>query len=290
MQELDAAAYKLHPYRNPVVGWLSDVESATTSEQQAYYRKFYQPNNAIVSLAGDFDADKALDAVARRFGAIPAGSPPVSRILNEPQQKGEKRVAVRWRSKIPRLAMAFHTPAIANEDSYALQALAVVLSEGKASRLYQRMVERERSVTFVTADYGESKDPTLFHIRAEARGEHTREEMESAIYNELEKVATGDVGDREVERAKRQIEAHYILSRERTLDQAMLLGQIETLSGLGYIDSYLERIAGVTAADLSRVCARYLQEDNRTVAYLVSDGTPNGNGEIHEDALTEDEE
>jgi zinc protease len=290
MQELDAAAYKLHPYRNPVVGWLADVELATTSEQQAYYRKYYQPNNAIIALAGDFDADEALEATARRFGSIPSGLEPVSRILSEPQQRGEKRVAVRWRSKVPRLAMAYHAPAIADSDSYALQTLAVILAEGKASRLYQRMVERERSVTFVTADYGESKDPTLFHIRAEARGEHTREEIEAAIYNELEKVAGGGVDEREVSRAKRQIEAHYILSRERTLDQAMLLGQMETLSGLDYIDTYLDRISRLTASDIARVAAQYLQQDNRTVAYLVSDGSENGDGAMDENVETEDVE
>jgi zinc protease len=290
MQELDAAAYKLHPYRNPVVGWLSDVELATTSEQQAYYRKYYQPNNAILVLAGDFDADEALEAAERRFGAIPSGLEPVSRILGEPPQRGEKRLAVRWRSRVPRLAIAYHTPAIGASDSYALQTLAVILAEGKASRLYQRMVERERSVTFVTADYGESKDPTLFHIRAEARGEHTREEMEASIFDELEKVAAGNIDERELNRAKRQIEAHYILSRERTLDQAMLIGQMETLAGLDYIDTYLERISKLTAADIARACASHLQADNRTVACLVSDGTENGDGEIHEDSVMEDDE
>jgi zinc protease len=272
MQELDAAAYKIHPYRNPVIGWLEDVERATAAEQQAYYRKYYRPNNAVLVLAGDFDTDEALDEVSRRFAGIPAGHQPASRIVAEPEQRGEKRVAVRWRSKVPRLGMAYHAPPIAHDDSYALQALAVVLAEGKASRLYQRMVEREQSVTFVTADYGESMDPTLFHIRAEARGGHGGDEIEAAIYDELNAVAAGAIGTRELDRAKRQIEAHYILSRERSLDQAMLLGQIETLSGLDYVETYLGRIAQVTADDLARVAARYFDEDNRTVAHMVPDG------------------
>ena len=97
----------------------------------------------------------------------------------EPDQRGEKRLQVQWRSKVPRLAIAYHAPEIAHADSYALQVLNLILTEGKTSRLYQRLVEREQSVTFVTAEYGESKDPTLFHIRAEARGEHTAEEIEA---------------------------------------------------------------------------------------------------------------
>jgi zinc protease len=89
----------------------------------------------------------------------------------EPPQRGERRLVVRWRSKVPRLSIAYHAPEIAAPDTYALQVLAVVLAEGKASRLYQRMVEKEQTVIFVSAEFGESKDPTLFHIRAEARSE-----------------------------------------------------------------------------------------------------------------------
>jgi zinc protease len=180
---------------------------------------------------------------------------------------------VRWRSKIPRLAIAYHVPEIAHPDTYALQVLAVVLAEGKASRLYQRMVEREQTVTFVSAEYGESKDPTLFHIRAEARGEHSIDEIEASIYDELANVEANGVTPHELDRAKHQIEAHFILSRERTLDQAILLGQIETLYGLDYIDSYLQRINDVTPHDIVQVCARYLSEDNRTVGHLMSDGS-----------------
>src|SRR3989449_878371 len=164
-QEQEAAAYKMHPYRNPIVGWLQDVERATAAEQQAYYRKHYHPNNAILVITGDFQTDRVLESVARHFAGIPAGPAADPVTIVEPEQRGEKRVAVRWRSKIPRVAITYHAPAIAHPDSYALQVLGVILAEGKASRLYQRMVEREQNVTFVTAEYGESKDPTLFHIR-----------------------------------------------------------------------------------------------------------------------------
>src|SRR2546428_7887365 len=273
LQEQEATAFKVHPYRNPIVGWLQDVERATVEEQQAYYRRYYHPNNATLVLAGDFETDQALAKVERAFGSIPTGTPPPSMLLKEPPQRGERRLIVRWRSKVPRLAIAYHAPQIAHVDSYALQVLGVVLSEGKASRLYQRLVEREQSVTFVSAEYGESKDPTLFHIRAEARGDHSIAEIESSIYKELDSIAAGELSQHELDRAKHQIEAHFILSRERTLDQAILLGQIETLYDLDYIDSYLPRINAVTAADVAAACSRYLNEDSRTVALLLSDGS-----------------
>jgi zinc protease len=273
IQEIDAAAYKIHPYRNPIVGWLQDVERASAEEQQAYYRRFYQPNNAVLVLVGDFETNAVIDRVQKVFSSVPAGPQPGPMSLVEPEQYGEHRLVVRWRSKIPRLAMAYHAPQIAHTDTYALQILGVILSEGKASRLYQRMVEREQSVTFVTAEYGESKDPTLFHVRAEARGAHSIDTIEASIHDELNQIATIGVTPHEIERAKHQIEAHFILSRERTLDQAILLGQIETLHGLDYVDTYLDRISKITAADVSDVCTRYLREDNRTVAQLLSDGS-----------------
>ena len=278
LQEEEATAYKLHPYRNPIVGWLQDVERATVEQQQAYYRRYYHPNNAILVIAGDFDAEDVLKKVDRVFGSIPAGAQPEPMLLEEPPQRGERRLIVRWRSKVPRLAIAYHAPKIAAPDSYALQVLAVVLTEGKASRLYQRMVEREQSVTFVSAEYGEAKDPTLFHIRAEGRGDHSINEIEASIHDELAKISTDGVTTHELDRAKHQIEAHFILSRERTLDQAILLGQIETLYGLNYIDSYLKRIDAVNGANVADVCRRYLKENSRTVGQLLSDGSE-GDGE-----------
>ena len=273
LQEEEATAFKVHPYRNPIVGWLQDVERATVEQQQTYYRRFYHPNNAILVIVGDFTTDDVLKKVDRAFGSIPAGAQPAPMLLEEPPQRGERRLIVRWRSKVPRLAIAYHAPSIAAADSYALQVLGVVLAEGKASRLYQKLVEREQSVTFVSAEYGEAKDPTLFHIRAEGRGEHSVDEIEASIHDELASISREALSTHELDRAKHQIEAHFILSRERTLDQAILLGQIETLHGLNYIDSYLQRINDVTAADLADVCTRYLNENNRTVGQLLSDGS-----------------
>jgi zinc protease len=150
--------------------------------------------------------------------------------------------------------------------------LGIILTEGKSSRLYQRLVERDQTVTFVSADYGESKDPTLFHFRAEGRGQHTAEEIEASIYDELRRIVSDGITDAELERAKHQIQAHFVLSRERTADQAMLFGQIESLCGLSYIDTYIRRITAITPVEVSAVCARVLGADNRTVGYLVPDG------------------
>src|SRR2546426_2807846 len=95
LQELEASAYKVHPYRNPIVGWLQDVERATVEQQQAYYRRYYHPNNATLVIAGDFNTQDVLKNVEHAFGSVPAGTPPPSMLLKEPPQRGERRLIVR---------------------------------------------------------------------------------------------------------------------------------------------------------------------------------------------------
>ncbi len=271
MQELQATAYRRHPYGNPVVGWLQDLEATTREGMQAYYRRFYNPANATLVLVGDFDVEQALDRAEEAFGSIPAGSPSDPVQISEPEQLGEKRITLRWRSDVPRLAIAYHTPRVGHEDSFPLQVLSVILTEGKSSRFYQRLVDTDQSATFVGADYGEASDPTLFHIRCESRGDHEPAAIEASIFDELQSIAADGVSEHELERAKHQIEAHFVLSKERTLDQAILLGQIETLCGLGYVDTYLSRIAAVDSAQVADVCRRYLGEKNRTVAWMLQE-------------------
>jgi len=223
-------------------------------------------------LVGDFDTDRALEKVAAAFEGIPSSAAAGDAVDAEPAQQEERRLDLRWRSEVPRLAIAYHAPEIGHPDSYPLQVLAVALAEGKASRLYQRMVEREEATTFVTAEYGESKDPTLFYIRAESCGVHPPGAIEASIHDELARIASEGITQGELDRAKHQIEAHFVFSMERALDQAMLLGQIETLASLDYIDQYLPRVRQVEGDRVGDVAARYLTDRNRTVGWLLGGG------------------
>ena len=274
MQELNAKAFGKHTYRNPVIGWQPDLENATREGMEAYYRRHYHPANATLVIAGDFDTDDALDSIRNAFEPIPAEPVQTYEPSAEPAQEAERRVTLRWRSDVPRLAMAYHAPQIADPDSYPLQVLAAILGEGKSSRLYQRLVERERATTFASAEYGESRDPTLFYIRAESRGGVEPEAIEASIDDELARIVSDGVSSEELNRAKHQIEAHFVFSMEKSLDQAMLFGQIETLAGLDYIDSYLPRIREVDADRVVASCARYLCRENGTVGWLLGDGGP----------------
>src|SRR5690606_24094572 len=119
--------------------------------------KHYQPQNATLVLVGDFDTEAALDRVRRAFESIPGGAAAADEIGSEPAQHGERRFELPFPSEVPRFALAHHAPPIGHPDSYPLQVLAVALAEGKASRLYQRLVEGDHAVTFVSAEYAESK-------------------------------------------------------------------------------------------------------------------------------------
>jgi len=141
------------------------------------------------------------------------------------------------------------------------------------------LVEREQSVTFASAEYAESKDPTLFHIRAEARGDHTAEEIEASIHEELDRIVNEGATTQELDRSKHLVQAHFILSRERAVDQAMLLGQVEALYGLSYIETYLDKISSIAPEDVASVCSKYLTAANRTVGYLIPDGSANDDAE-----------
>jgi zinc protease len=281
--EVWATAFRQHPYHWPTVGWLDDLESATGADMKAYYDKWYHPRNATLVIVGDFNTDEALEKVEQVFSPIPAGPEFKPLRIIEPHQKGEKRVTVKKDTPVERLLIGFHAPAVADPDSYPLQIAEALLSTGKASRLYKRLVEQDHSVTVASVGYHDHIDPSLFYIQAELKPGFKLEQVERAIYEEIDRLKNEAISDAEIEKAKRQIEADLVLTSEEPLQQAILLGQYETIAfeervpdearGYKYLNTMLDHIRAVTAEDLARVAQKYFTEDNRTVGYLVDDGT-----------------
>ncbi len=268
-QEVQATAFREHPYRNPVVGWIQDLERATAEEMEAYYRRFYHPNNAVLVIVGDFETQPVLARVRELFGGIPRGpEAPAVRIV-EPPQRGEKRVVVKKVTNLERLLIAWKAPQMAHPDSYALQVASALLSRGKTSRLYQRLVERDQSVVFARTAFEEAVDPTLFFLQAELKPDAQLAAVERAALEEVERLSKEEVPADELEKAKNLIEAEFILDNETTLFQAILVGLAEAMQSHTYLDTYIENIRRVTAADVQRVARTYLSADNRTVGWLV---------------------
>ena len=269
-EELMAAAFKAHPYRWPVIGWMADIQSINRDDLYNYYRTYYAPNNATIVVVGDFDTDKLLKKIGGSFGTIPKGPAPLEHSLIEPSQRGERRVVVKKEAQLPYIAMAYHVPNFKDPDSYPLEVLSVILSGGKSSRLYQSLVYKKQIALYAGGDYeGISKDPHLFYFYASVATGKKVEEVESALYEEIEKLKNEPVTDREIEKAKNQLEASFVMSQDSVFYQGMLLGKYETVGDWRLKDKYLEGIRKVTKNDLQRVVKKYFTEDNRTVGILI---------------------
>lgn len=184
------------------------------------------------------------------------------------------------------MVIGYHAPAVAHADSYPLKVAEALLSTGKSSRLYQRLVEQDQSVTKADASYHDHIDPTLFYFQHEIKPGFNLADVERATYEEIDRLKRADIASSEIEKVKRQVEASLVLSSEEPLQQAMLLGQYETIAsdervpedsrGYHYLNSLMDRIAAVTTEDVARVAEKYFTEDNRTVGYLINDTEEHG--------------
>ena len=272
VEEVYATAYKVHPYHWPVIGWMSDIKSITVDDLRRYYRTYYAPNNAIVVVVGDVDAQEVFRDVEEYFGVLPKGEdpPPVTSV--EPPQRGEKRVTVESPEvRLSFVMLAYHTPSIASGDEYALAVLTNVLGEGKSSHLYQRLVYEEKAAVFTSAHYqGVSKDPSLLYLYAGLVPGRSPKDVEVILREEVAKMKRGEFTDRELEKAKNQVKASFIYGMDSNFYRAMNMGRLEVLGvGWQYMESYVDKIGEVTREEVIRVAKEYLEDTNLTVGILV---------------------
>ncbi len=265
-----AVAYIVHPYRRPVIGWMGDIKNMTREDLKRYYRVYYAPNNAFLVVVGDFSSKEILTKIKATFGKIPRGSDIPKVKVKEIPQRGERRVNLKKEAELPLLLIYYHVPNLSNSDSFALDLLTVILASGRSSRLHQDLVYRRRLARRVDADYSRlSVDPTIFSISAQAMPEKDPAEVERAIDNLLEQIRSQPITERELQKAKNQIESSFIFSQDSIFGQAMRIGRYEIAARWQIKDRYLTGIRKLTAADLLRVAKRHLDPDRRTVGVLI---------------------
>ncbi len=265
-----AVAYIEHPYRRPVVGWMGDIQKLSVEDLRSHYHTYYSPNNAFIVAVGDFKAADMLAKIKAAFGKIPRGPTPPEVRIEEPPQKGERRVILKKEAELPFVAIYYHTPNIKDPNSYALDLLTVILAGGRSSRLYKDLVYEKHLAHSVDADYGGlSIDPTIFSVTAQVMPGKNAAEVERAIDKLLDDVKAEPVSARELEKAKNQVEAGFIFGQDSAFGQAMRIGNYESSAEWRLVDKYLEGIKRVTAADLLRVAKKYLDPDQRTVGTLI---------------------
>jgi zinc protease len=269
-EEVASLAFKAHPYGYPIIGWMEDLKRLTPAEIRAFYRAYYVPNNAILVAVGDFKAAATLEKVKRHFGPITRGPAPPPVLAVEPPQNGERRVLVQKQAQLPIVYLAWHVPNHRSDDAPALEVLSTVLSGGRASRLYRRLIYERQLALEAGGDYSYfSLDPNLFWFWATAMPGQTPEKLESELLAEMERLKQEPVSDEELQRARNQIEAHFVFQEDSVYRRASLLARFELLGGYGSFQAFVTRIRAVSAADVQRVARAYFPADRKNVGVLL---------------------
>lgn len=289
-EEVQAAAFKVHPYHHDTIGWKVDLERITREDLYSHYRNYYVPNNAVVVAAGDFDADELMGKIRNSFGSIPRGRdiPPVTSV--EPTQEGERRVVVRRPGPAQYFHAAYHAPKASEPDFFPVFVLSGVLSgvgsmsfsggssPGRSSRLYRALVETELAAD-VDCIYRPTIDPGTIDVSATVRPGVQVEKVEAAIFRELEKIAAKAPTDDELEKVIKQARSQFVYATDGVMNLGYWLGELEIVASYRMYDTFLERLGQVTKADVTRVAQKCLAENNRTIGWFIpTDGKPQTTG------------
>ncbi len=270
-EQLRAVAYTNHPYKNPIIGWPEDIDAITIKDMEAFYKRYYSPENAVAVLVGDFKVKEAIALLEKHFGKIPK-SPTFRKrpALAEFPQKSERRVYVRADAQLPYMAIGYHAPNWKSEDAPALVMLEAILGGGETSRLHQRLVRKDTLALGAGSDYTyTSVDPMIFYLYARVAPGKKAADAEKALLEEVEKLIEKGVGEEEFRRALRSIEANTVFAMDSHYYRARLLGTAAISGDWRLLEGYLPALRKVTPADVARVARKYLNHKNKTTAELI---------------------
>jgi zinc protease len=273
-EALNAEAYFAHPYRRPVIGWMSDLANMSYVDARNWYARWYVPDNAFVVVVGDVKADEVFALAQKYYGRIKARPLPERKPQLEPEQRGVHRVVVKAPAELPYLLMGWKCPVLRDVDQdwqpYALEVLAGVLDGNESARLNQSLVRNSRMASEVGADYdATARGPGMCFLEGTPSQGRSAAELETGLRAELARLVDDGVAEDELARVKAQVVASQIFKRDSIFSQAMEIGQFET-AGLSHrdIDRVLERIKAVTAEQVRAAAKQYFVDDKLTVVVL----------------------
>ncbi|MBI5836483.1 MAG: insulinase family protein [Candidatus Eisenbacteria bacterium] len=267
---LELAYPEGYPYRHPVIGSMEDLDSASLKDIERFFTTYYTPDNAVLSVVGDFEPREALRLVDHYFGSIPRGpgKPPVTATFQG--QHGEQRRTLRDKVQLARVFLGFHAPAITEPDFHAAMVLTDVLSAGKSSRLYKRMVYEKQIAQQATSFLYPMELTSVIFLEASGKPGGTPEVLEDALLREIEGLKNSAPPEREMERIRNQIATHHYYALQTVNGRADQLSECAIHFGdprrlLTEVDRYL----AVTAREVQEAAHRYLRPENRTVVTFV---------------------
>jgi zinc protease len=281
-QEVVATAYRVHPYRHPTIGWLTDLQKMSRDDLYGYYRRNYVPNNATLVVVGDVDTTDVLRRVEKQFGGIPAGAELKRVSAVEPEQIGERRVQVSREGKTAYLKLAYHAPSVSDADFFPMLILDAILTGAKglnlwssfrtpppqrSARLYRALVERQLASS-ISAGLLPTEHPFLYLISATAMDGVSLADVEGAVTDALDHVVAAGVTDQELTKAKNQLRARLVFENDSVTNLGHQLGYFETVATHEIYQDAPARIAEVDRDSVNRVAGRYLAADRRTVGWF----------------------
>lgn len=275
LEEFTAVAYTAHPYGRSGIGWHSDITATTMEDAREFYNTYYVPNNITMAIAGDVNPEKVKQMAQEHFGDWEASPEPPPIYTKEPEQRGERRFTIEGQSQ-PILLMGYHTVAQVHPDFNALQLLGTILSGGRTSILYKRMVEEEQTALQVGAfnGYPGTKYQSMFLTFAVPNREVGVDTLETTILDEIENIKNGDISQEALDRARTNARAGLIRGLDSNAGIAQTLAQTESQQGdWRKVFTNLEELEKVTVDDIQRVAKKYLTQDNRTVGAIVNESS-----------------
>ncbi len=275
IEEFLAIAYKAHPYGEPVIGHMSDLQTVTRAEAEAFFKEYYVPSNMTVAIVGDVQPERVKELAQEYFGRIPRRPEPEPVETVEPPQTGERRVVIEDPAQ-PFVVVGYHKPGINHPDDAVFDAITDIMGMGRTSRLYERLVKEKRIAVAASGFQGMPgvKYPGLFLFYAVPARGHTSEENLAAIDAEIERLKSEPVSEEELEKARTRARAGLIRQLDSNPGLAQQLTFFETLTGdWRNLFTQLDRIEKVTADDIQRVARTYFTSKNRTVGMIQTTST-----------------
>jgi zinc protease len=270
-------AYTVHPYRWMPIGEAQYIDEASLSEFIEFYKTFYVPNNATLSIGGDIDMAQAKSWIEKYFSGIPRGTKPIPRPTDvEPQQTQEKRTTFYDKVQLPAVILAYHAPKQGTPESYAVEVLAKVLSDGKSSRLQKQVVDKDEKAVASGAFSFPSEDPGLAIMYGIGNMGVTPEDLEASMTAEVDKIVKDGISDAELEKCKNQIEKDFITQNQRVLGIVENLANYHVyLGSANLINTEIDRYMKITKADIQNAARKYFSKNNRLVLYYLPDSSKN---------------
>lgn len=273
-EQFNAVAYLNSPYRNPVIGWMNDLQNMTVSDLDEWYERWYAPNNATLVIVGDVDPDATFELAKKYFNPLKPSDIPVTKPRQEAEQRGMRRITVKAPAELPVLIMGFPAPSVRNAteewEPYALEVLSYVLDGGDSARFSTELIRGSQVAVGVSTGYSMySRHDDLFSFSGTPNPERSVADLEAALLEQIKRIQGTPPTAEEMDRVKAQIVASDIYQRDSVFYQAHQLGSLVS-SGFDWRlhEQYVPRIREVTAEQVQAVARKYLVTDRMTVAQL----------------------